>query len=106
MPTHDQLINRILRETNTPHLLDILADQLTPTDLQSLLLAVYRRRAARVTPAALLAQHEQNRFARPAAVDPQLLLAFDRLAFAHASPPFTPVELAPVTPLGANSVVG
>ena len=30
----------------------------------------------------------------------------DRLAFADANPPFTPLELAPVAPLGANSVVG
>jgi hypothetical protein len=101
----DQLINRILRTTNTPNLLAVLAEQLTPTDLQSLLLEVYRLRAARVAPAALLAQHEQNRFARPAATDPQVLLEFDRLAFAAANPPFTPIELAPVTPLGANSVV-
>ena len=102
----DQLINRILRATNTPGLLDVLAEELTPTDLQSLLLEVYRLRAARIAPAALLTQHEQNRFVRPAAVDPQVLLEFDRLAFAAANPPFTPIELAPVAPLGANSVVG
>ena len=104
--TREQLINRILRTANTPNLLAALAEQLTPTDLQSLLLEVYRLRAAKVTPAALLAQHEQNRFVRPAAVNPQVLLEFDRLAFAAANPPFTPIELAPVTPLGANSVVG
>ena len=34
-----------------------------------------------------------------------MLLDFDRLAFAAANPPFTPIELAPVAPLGANSVV-
>jgi hypothetical protein len=106
MPGEDKLINRILRETNAPNLVDILADQLTPTDLQSLLLEVYRRRAAKIRPATLLAQHEQNRFVRPANVDPQVLLDFDRMAFSHAGPPFTPIELAPVTPLGANSVVG
>ena len=54
----DQLINRILRATDTPNLLAVLAEQLTPTDLQSLLLEVYRLRAARIQPAALLAQHE------------------------------------------------
>ena len=37
MPTRYQIIDRILRESNTPNLLDVLADQLTPTDLQSLL---------------------------------------------------------------------
>ncbi len=54
----DQLINRILRTTNTPNLLAVLAEQLTPTDLQSLLLEVYRLRAAGVAPAALLAQQQ------------------------------------------------
>jgi hypothetical protein len=34
-----------------------------------------------------------------------VLLALDRLAFAQACPPFTPIELAPVAPLGANSAV-
>jgi hypothetical protein len=106
MSTNNQLIHRILREANAPDLLDVLADRLTPTDLQSLLLEVYRRRASKIAPAALLAQYEQNRFVRPSPVDPQVLLEFDRLAFAHAAPLFTPIELSPVAPLGANSVVG
>lgn len=106
MSEAEKLLARILRQAGAPDLLEILADRLTPTDLQSLLLEVYRRRATRVTPAALLAQHEQNRFVRPSAMSPQVLLAFDQLAFAQASPLFTAVELSPVAPLGANSVAG
>ena len=40
----DPIIERILRETGIPELFDVLAERLNPTDLQSLLLAVYQRR--------------------------------------------------------------
>jgi len=99
------LLDRILREGEAPDLLEILAERLSPTDLQSLLLEVYRRRAARQTPTRLLEQYESNRFVRPSPVDPQILLEFDRLALSLAAPVFEPVELAPVCPLGTSSVV-
>jgi hypothetical protein len=96
---------RILRESGVVDLLEALAERLAPTDLQSLLLEVYRRRAARQTPAGLLGQYERNRFTCPSPVDPRALAAFDRLAYAFAAPPFVPIELSPVCPLGTTSVV-
>src|SRR5262249_47677478 len=99
------VLDRILREGDTPDLLEILAERLSPTDLQSLLLEVYRRRAARPTPTRLLEQYESNRFVRPSSVDPRTLLEFDRVALSLATPVFEPVELAPVCPLGTTSVV-
>jgi hypothetical protein len=101
----NEILDRILRQTRTPNLLDILAETLNPTDLQSLLLEVYRRRAAHLTPAALLSQYEDNRFVRPSPVDPGLLMQVDQWAFSLASPLFQPVELSPVGPLGATSVI-
>jgi hypothetical protein len=53
----DRLVERISREAGVPDLVEILAERLSPTDLQSLLLAVYRRRAATVTPAKLLERY-------------------------------------------------
>jgi len=100
-----ELLERILRETHSPDLLEILSESLNPTDLQSLLLEVYRRRASHLTPADVLAQYEHNRFVRPSAVDPNKIMELDRLAFSLASPAFQPVELAPVCPLGATSVI-
>jgi hypothetical protein len=100
-----ELIERILRETHSPELLEILGESLNPTDLQSLLLEVYRRRAGHLTPADLLAQYEHNRFVRPSTVDPAMLMELDRLAFSLAVPTFQPIELAPVCPLGTTSVI-
>src|SRR5437016_6932759 len=99
------IIDRIRREQAGAELFEALAERLNPSDLQSLLLEVYRARAAQQTPAGLLSQYERNRFVQPSAVSPRLLLEFDRVAFALAAPLFQPVELAPVSPLGTTSVV-
>ncbi len=99
------IIDRIRREQAGTELFEALAQRLSPSDLQSLLLEVYRVRATRQTPAGLLAQYERNRFVQTSAVSPLLLLEFDRLAFQLAGPLFDPIELAPVSPLGTTSVL-
>ncbi len=43
-----------------------LEQQLSPTDLQSLLLGVARTRAGRVTPARVVRRWREDRFVRPA----------------------------------------
>lgn len=99
------LLARIEREAGVPGLAAILAERLAPTDLQSLMMEVYRRRAAGVTPAALLERFGQNRFVRPAAEDPRKLVAFDARAFELLPPGYEPIELSPVAPLGAHSAI-
>ena len=103
--TINPLLERILRESEGINLLDFLVDKLSPTDLQSLLLEVYHRRATQITPATLLANYERNPFVRPSSIDPLVLLEVERLALSVATPQFEPLELAPVCPLGTNSVV-
>ena len=101
----DPLIERIQREASVPDLLDVLGDRLAPTDLQSLLLEVFRRRAAAITPGQLLASYERNRFARPSGIDPRLAADVDRLAFSMLPSGFELLELSPVCPLGTNAAV-
>jgi hypothetical protein len=88
-----------------PDLLDVLAERLGPTDLQSLLLAVYRRRTAKVTPAQLLDRHERDRFFRPSGVAPAALADFDRLAWSLLPGSYEAIELSPVCPLGTNAAI-
>lgn len=99
------IVERIQREAGVPDLLDVLAERLDPTDLQSLLLEVYRRRAARVAPAHLLERYERDRFARPSDLAPSALTEFDRLAWSLLPEGYTAVELSPVCPLGTNAAV-
>jgi hypothetical protein len=100
------IIERILRESGMDGLLDLLARRLPPTDLQSLLLAVYRERASHQTSAHVLDQYARNRFVRPASVDLRALLEIDRVALECAAPAFDAIALAPVSPLGTASALG
>jgi hypothetical protein len=101
----EKIIERILRTAQVPDLLEILTQRLTQSDLQSLLLEVYRRRVGTLTPRHLLQQYEGNRFVQPAAVNPRQLLEFDRLAYSLLPSSFEVLELSPVCPLGTSSVV-
>lgn len=83
----EKIIERILRTARVPDLLEVLTGRLSQSDLQSLLLEVYRRRAGTLTPRHLLQQYEGNRFVQPAGVDPRQLLEFDRLAYSFCPPP-------------------
>lgn len=101
----DKIIERIEHKAGIPGLASILAEQLSPTDLQSLLLEVYRLSSSRLKPAAVLSDYESNRFVRPSAVSPISLLRWKQIAFSHLPQEFQPIALSPVCPLGTNAVV-
>ena len=69
------------------------------------MLHVYRQRSARRTPAELLAQYERSLLLRPTAADARAMVELERIAFESASA-FEALVLAPVAPLGINSVLG
>ena len=99
------IVERIERESGVPGLVSILAERLTPTDLQSILLAVYRLRINRLQPSEVLSTYQANRFVRPSAVSPTSLSEWEQVAFSNLPSEFEPLALSPVCPRGANSVV-
>jgi hypothetical protein len=105
-PVDDALLARIERAAGVPGLATVLAS-LPPTDLQSLLLAVFAARARTIPPARLLQRYEADDFVELATVDPAAQAALDAQAFVLlARHGFTAVELSPVVPLGTVSVLG
>ena len=82
-----------------------LVEGLAASELWSLLLEVMARRAAERTPADLMRQWDRDDFTRPASIDQRTLVALDGhlLVAAHQ---FEAIELSPLAPLGACSVVG
>ena len=101
----EKLLARVLEEGKAHDVLDALSAKLSLSDLQTLLLAVYDKRVKNRTPAEVLAQYRENRFVRPATAAPDVLLAIDRIAFSSLPEGFEAIELSPVAPLGACSVV-
>jgi hypothetical protein len=101
----DPIIERILRETGIPDLVETLAERLNPTDLQSLMLAVYQRRVEAITPSQLLERYEHDRFVRPSAIAPQALVDFDQLVWSTLPDAYAALDLSPVCPLGTNAAI-
>lgn len=101
----DKHLERIEREAGIPGLASLLAEKLGPTDLQSLLLEVYRQRSRRRTPADVLSDYETNRFVKPSTSSPQRLLELEQLFLSELPSGVAAMELSPVCPLGTVSAV-
>lgn len=100
------ILDRLAAETGVSGLAGILSERLSASDLNSLLLEVFRNKSTQITPAELMQTYRQNRFVRPAGVDAigftQFCLDWIKAAGAAG---FEPLQLSPVCPLGTCSVV-
>lgn len=92
-------------ERDHPGLLHKLAEELTPSDLQSLLLEVARRRSSQRTPSTIVRDFTESRFFAPAASSVTQLLEWDNLAAEIAQGRFELLELSPTAPLGTCAAV-
>ncbi|MEO1262332.1 MAG: hypothetical protein AAFZ15_26230 [Bacteroidota bacterium] len=101
-----KIIQRIQETTGIPNLFETLAKNVSPSDLQSLLMETYAHRVVDLSPSDVFKNYQQDRFVKPATSNPLESLAFDQSAFRLASESkFEPIELSPVVPLGSCSVV-
>ena len=101
----NKILERIERQAGIPGLAAILSKRLSPTDLQSLLLEVYRQRASRISPAEVLSNYQNNRFVKPSAVAATCLFQWKWIALANLPVEFQLLEISPVCPLGTSSSV-
>jgi hypothetical protein len=99
-----RILARIAAETRLPRLFPVLSEDLSGSDLQSLLLEVYRARVTAIRGPELLERASRDLVA-PSTIDPRVFLEFDRTAFEVAAG-FQAIELAPVAPLGLNHALG
>ena len=84
----------------------VLEDELSPTDLQSLLLDLVRTRAHRTTPASVRRRWQQDRFVQPSPINPRRLAEVNLHLWRSLPPEFEGLALSPVTPLGTCAAVG
>jgi hypothetical protein len=96
----------VAEKTGYPNLLDDLSKKLTASELNTLLLELFRLRAKKITPAELLRQFEKNRFAAPAEVETIHFNEFELRCLKLAkSKGFSPITLSPLAPFGTCSAV-
>ncbi len=100
-----KITRRIASETGIPRLYSVLAEELAPSDLQSLLLEVYRARAKSANEPDILDRSGRNPLFSPSPADARTLNRFDRIAFETAVE-FDAVDLSPATPLGTSYSLG
>lgn len=101
-----ELVGKVENRHSIPGISAVLGEKLKGTELVTLLLDVTRRRAAAVTPADLIAQHQTDRFVAPGQVDFDRLRRAEELSLAALPDSYQRLVLAPLVPLGAHSAVG
>jgi hypothetical protein len=101
----EEMIRRIVRESGDPALWNALSG-MSATDLQTLLIGLYRARASKLTVAEVYRQYATNRFVAPTTVPARDLAKFEIEAYDRLPPGYEPVSPSPVAPLGTCSVLG
>jgi hypothetical protein len=82
-----------------------LVDDLSPSELQSLLLDISRQRVAKVSPARVIDRWRADRFVQPSTTDPRELIRTQARLWELLPDRFVGLELSPLTPLGTCSAV-
>ena len=100
------ILNKIYRKAGLD-LVRLLAEELTGSELNSLLLEVFDRKVSNLDASELLKLYKLNRFVKPADVDVIRIRQkeLDSLRLLEASG-FESLELSPVSLLGVSSVLG
>jgi len=99
-----KIVERVLAQSGFPGLADFLVSGLSASDLQSLLLHVYKQRALQVTDADLVRAGDRP-LLKAADIDARRLSLFDQVAFETARD-FEAIDLSPVSPFGLNQTLG
>ncbi len=89
-----------------PAAIDDLAGNLSLSELNTLLMEVFRQRSRKLEPAVLLDNYRRNRFVKPSSLDPvklyKIRLEIIEMALSRN---FIPLELSPLAPFGACSAI-
>ncbi len=100
-----RIVHRIERELGMAGLVEALASRLSGSDLRSVLMEVYRVRAAGTKESEILGHAARDPLMAPSEVSSRKLMTFDSVAFQAASE-FAALELSPVCPFSSAFTLG
>ena len=96
----NKILDRFMKDPHMKELFLLLTEKLSNSDLQSLLIEVFRSRSLNTTPSKVLNEYRDNRFYNPSEISQAMLNRFDLFAYSLLSGDWQSVDLSPVTPLG------
>jgi hypothetical protein len=96
---------KILAKKGLSGIVETLSERLSLSELQSVLLDIYRKKLSLLGPGDVMRDYRQNRFVRRSAVPPRHFLRFDRAAHDLLPEDFECLELPPLAPLGTCSLL-
>jgi hypothetical protein len=103
----NRILKNIQNKLSKDHFLTEIAQKLSGTEFNSLLLEIFNIRAATIKPAQLLKEFEHNRFVEPAKIDTIKSRELELKWLKHADKKgFRAIILSPVSPLGTCSAMG
>jgi hypothetical protein len=102
-----KLIEKIEEKIGCVQLVDRISENISNSDLNSLLLEIFKNKTEKICPADLLNQFSNNRFTLPSTIDVIEYKKFEIKWLESAKTiGFTPIQLSPLTQLGSCSAVG
>ncbi|HAJ44721.1 MAG: hypothetical protein UV53_C0025G0005 [Candidatus Azambacteria bacterium GW2011_GWE1_42_9] len=99
-------LERILANIGLENIIEILSsNKITWADLHTLLLNIFEKKIESISPAEIMRNYKKNHFSIAADANPKELLEIDRILYGILPDYFSPVELSPVSAMGANVVL-
>ena len=99
-------LQTVLKKLDCIGFIESVVDNLTLSELNTLLLEVFRKKSQKVTPSSLLESYNNNRFVNPSSFDPLVFMKLRKETLEMAANRnFIPIELSPLAPLGACSAI-
>ncbi len=101
----NKIINGIINKVKVPNLIELLAHQLSFSELQSVLLKTFELKVRTKNLSEILKDYQSNRFVRPSDIDPVIHRKLELDIFSLLPDDFEIIELSPLAPLGTSSVL-
>jgi len=96
----------IISKLDLQDIVKVLSDELSGSELNTVLLDVFNKRVQQETPSSLLNKYEENKLVKPAPIDVLESKEDELRAYKLiAGKGFEPIELSPVAQLGTSSVM-
>ena len=101
----NKILSKILKKLNDPDLHDKLVNQLSFSDLQSLLMIVLDEKRKAIKIKDILDQYKNDPFLIPSGIEQRIQNTLDSIIYSALPKEYASIELSPVSPLGCCSQV-